>query len=75
MLACGVSTGYGAALNTANVTPESSCAIWGLGAVGMAVAFGCKQAGAKRIIGIDLNSSKFELGKIKEFIGVFHGKC
>lgn len=68
MLACGVSTGYGAALNTANVTPGSSCAIWGLGAVGLAVAFGCKQAGAKRIIGIDLNSSKYELGKIKEFI-------
>ncbi|KOX67600.1 Alcohol dehydrogenase class-3, partial [Melipona quadrifasciata] len=63
LLACGVSTGYGAALNTANVTPGSSCAIWGLGAVGLAVAFGCKQAGAKRIIGIDLNSSKFELAE------------
>lgn len=63
LLACGVSTGYGAALNTANVTPGSSCAIWGLGAVGLAVAFGCKQAGAKRIIGIDLNSSKFELAQ------------
>ncbi|XP_050477671.1 alcohol dehydrogenase class-3 [Bombus huntii] len=63
LLGCGVSTGYGAAVNTAKVTPGSSCAIWGLGAVGLAVAFGCKQAGAKRIIGIDLNPSKFKLAK------------
>ncbi|XP_003491261.1 alcohol dehydrogenase class-3 [Bombus impatiens] len=63
LLGCGVSTGYGAVVNTAKVTPGSSCAIWGLGAVGLAVAFGCKKAGAKRIIGIDLNPSKFKLAK------------
>lgn len=63
LLGCGISTGYGAAVNTAKVTPGSSCAIWGLGAVGLAVAFGCKQAGAKRIIGIDLNPNKFKLAK------------
>lgn len=65
LLGCGVPTGYGAALNTAKVEPGSTCAIWGLGAVGLAVAFGCKKAGAKRIIGIDVNSSKFERGKKK----------
>lgn len=75
MLGCGVPTGYGAAVNTAKVTPGSSCAIWGLGAVGLAVAFGCKQAGAKRIIGVDLNTSKFELGKKKKLIEVLHEKC
>lgn len=75
MLGCGVPTGYGAVLNTAKVTAGSSCAIWGLGAVGLAAAFGCKQAGAKRIIGIDVNSCKFELGKIKELIEVLHEKC
>nr|XP_022313162.1 alcohol dehydrogenase class-3-like [Crassostrea virginica] len=63
LLGCGISTGYGAALNTAKVEPESTCAIWGLGAVGLAVAMGCRQAGAKRIIGIDINPDKFELGK------------
>lgn len=63
LLGCGVPTGYGAALNTAKVEPGSSCAVWGLGAVGMAVALGCKKAGAQRIIGIDLNPSKFELAK------------
>ena len=63
LLGCGVTTGYGAALNTAKVTPNSTCAIWGLGAVGLAVIMGCKVAGAKRIIGVDLNSSKFDLAK------------
>lgn len=68
LLGCGIPTGYGAALNTAKVEPGSTCAIWGLGAVGLAVALGCKKAGAKRIIGIDVNPSKFELGTIKETI-------
>lgn len=63
LLGCGVPTGYGAALNTAKVEKDSTCAIWGLGAVGLAVAMGCKVAGAKKIIGIDLNPEKFETAK------------
>ncbi|XP_074647184.1 alcohol dehydrogenase class-3-like [Tubulanus polymorphus] len=63
LLGCGISTGYGAALKTAKVEKDSICAIWGLGAVGLAVAMGCQAAGAKRIIGIDINTDKFELGK------------
>lgn len=63
LLGCGVPTGYGAALNTAGVEPGSTCAIWGLGAVGLAVALGCKAAGAKNIVGIDLNPDKFEVAK------------
>uniref|UniRef100_A0A0L8FZA9 Alcohol dehydrogenase-like C-terminal domain-containing protein n=1 Tax=Octopus bimaculoides TaxID=37653 RepID=A0A0L8FZA9_OCTBM len=71
LLGCGISTGYGAALNTAAVEKGSNCAVWGLGAVGLAVAMGCKAAGAARIIGIDINESKFEMGKkfgITEFV-------
>ncbi|XP_066603611.1 alcohol dehydrogenase class-3 [Prorops nasuta] len=64
LLGCGVSTGYGAALNTAKVEANSTCAIWGLGAVGLAVAVGCRAAGASRIIGIDVNPSKFEKAKL-----------
>lgn len=64
LLGCGVPTGYGAAINTAKVEPGSSCAIWGLGAVGLAVGLGCKAAGATRIIGIDVNPDKFEQGFI-----------
>lgn len=65
LLGCGVSTGYGAALNTAKVEPGSSCAVWGLGAVGLAVGLGCQAAGAKRIIGVDVNPAKFETGEWK----------
>ncbi|XP_046405982.1 alcohol dehydrogenase class-3 [Ischnura elegans] len=64
LLGCGISTGYGAAVNTAGVEPGSNVAIWGLGAVGLAVAMGCKSAGAKRIIGVDINPQKFEIGKL-----------
>lgn len=63
LLGCGVSTGLGAALNTAGVQKGSTCAVWGLGAVGLATILGCKMAGAKEIIGIDINSNKFEMAK------------
>lgn len=63
LLGCGITTGYGAAVRTAGVTPGSTCAIWGLGAVGASVAQGCRAAGATRIIGVDLNPAKFEFAK------------
>lgn len=47
------------------VEPGSTCAVFGLGAVGLAVIMGCKVAGANRIIGVDINPVKFE--KAKEF--------
>ncbi|XP_055849425.1 alcohol dehydrogenase class-3 [Episyrphus balteatus] len=71
LLGCGIPTGYGAALNTAKVEPGSTCAVWGLGAVGLAVAMGCKKAGASKIYGIDINPDKFEVGNkfgITDFI-------
>lgn len=58
LLGCGVSTGYGAALNTAKVEKGSTCAVWGLGCVGLSAVMGCKAAGAKRIIALDINPSK-----------------
>ncbi|CAN9502556.1 unnamed protein product [Ophioblennius macclurei] len=64
LLGCGVSTGYGAAVNTAKVEPGSTCAVFGLGAVGLAAVMGCKNAGAKRIIAVDINPDKFEKGKV-----------
>eukprot|EP01088_Endostelium_zonatum_P018736 TRINITY_DN6112_c0_g1_i1.p1 TRINITY_DN6112_c0_g1~~TRINITY_DN6112_c0_g1_i1.p1 ORF type:complete len:382 (-),score=107.43 TRINITY_DN6112_c0_g1_i1:59-1204(-) len=63
LLGCGITTGYGAALNTAKVEEGSTVAIFGLGGVGLAVAQGCVEAKAGRIIGIDLNTTKFELAK------------
>uniref|UniRef100_A0A0E0EW11 Alcohol dehydrogenase-like N-terminal domain-containing protein n=1 Tax=Oryza meridionalis TaxID=40149 RepID=A0A0E0EW11_9ORYZ len=59
LLSCGVSTGVGAAWNTANVSKGSTVAIFGLGAIGLAVAEGARLRGASRIIGVDINPEKF----------------
>jgi S-(hydroxymethyl)glutathione dehydrogenase/alcohol dehydrogenase len=61
LLGCGISTGYGAVLNTAKVEAGSTVAVWGLGGIGLAVIMGAKEAGAKQIIGIDTNPEKFKL--------------
>ncbi|KAH0683739.1 hypothetical protein KY290_022373 [Solanum tuberosum] len=63
LLSCGVSTGLGAAWKVAEVEEGSTVAIFGLGAVGLAVAEGARLRGASKIIGVDLNPEKFEIGK------------
>ncbi|KAF8104931.1 hypothetical protein N665_0165s0020 [Sinapis alba] len=63
LLSCGVSTGVGAAWKVANVEEGSTVAVFGLGAVGLAAAEGARLHGAAKIIGVDLNPDKFELGK------------
>ncbi|XP_068126989.1 alcohol dehydrogenase 1-like [Hyperolius riggenbachi] len=63
LIACGFSTGYGTVINTAKVTPGSNCVVFGLGGIGMAVVIGCKISGASRIIGVDINPSKFPIAK------------
>ncbi|KAF8652790.1 hypothetical protein HU200_062688 [Digitaria exilis] len=71
LLSCGISTGVGAAWNTANVSAGSTVAVFGLGAVGLAVAEGARLRGAARIIGVDINTGKFTKGKemgITDFI-------
>lgn len=71
LLSCGVSTGVGAAWNIANVQPGSTVAIFGLGAVGLAVAEGSRAREASKIIGVDINPNKFIKGQamgITDFI-------
>ncbi|XP_009687630.2 all-trans-retinol dehydrogenase [NAD(+)] ADH4 [Struthio camelus] len=63
LIGCGFSTGYGAAINTAQVEPGSTCAVFGLGGVGLSAVMGCKAAGASKIFGIDINKDKFPLAK------------
>ena len=63
LLGCGVTTGIGAVLNTAKVTPGSTVAVFGLGGIGLAVIQGAVMARAARIIGVDLNPSKFQLAR------------
>ena len=60
LIGCGVTTGVGAALNTAQVTPGSSVAVFGCGGVGASVIQGARIAGARQIIAIDLLDSKLE---------------
>ncbi|SNZ19539.1 S-(hydroxymethyl)glutathione dehydrogenase/class III alcohol dehydrogenase [Cohaesibacter gelatinilyticus] len=63
VMGCAVPTGIGAVRNTAKVEQGSTVAVFGLGAVGMAVIQGAKMAGAGRIIGIDTNPNKFQLAQ------------
>jgi S-(hydroxymethyl)glutathione dehydrogenase/alcohol dehydrogenase len=57
-IACGVTTGVGAALTTAQVKPGSTVGVFGVGGVGLSVVQGARLAGAGRIIAIDANPSK-----------------
>jgi S-(hydroxymethyl)glutathione dehydrogenase / alcohol dehydrogenase len=53
LIGCGVTTGVGAALNTAQVHPGATVAVIGCGGVGQAVIQGARIAGASRIIAVD----------------------
>lgn len=63
LLGCGVTTGMGAVLKTAKVQKGDTVAIFGLGGIGLSAIIGAVMSGASRIIGVDINESKFELAK------------
>lgn len=63
LLGCGVTTGMGAVLKTAKVEQGATVAIFGLGGIGLSAIIGSTMANAGRIIGIDINESKFDLAK------------
>lgn len=60
LLGCGVSTGVGAAIQTAKVQPGATVAVIGLGGIGLAAMQGAKIAGAERSIAIDIAANKLE---------------
>ena len=60
LIACGVATGVGAALNTAKIRRGSRVAVIGCGAVGLSVVQGARIAGADRIVAVDLTPQKLE---------------
>ena len=62
-LACGATTGLGAALYIATVEPGSTCAVFGAGLVGLGAVAGCRLAGAERIIAVDLSEGRLEHAK------------
>src|SRR5947209_1985735 len=63
LFACGMSTGLGAALNTAKVTPGTTCVVFGAGMVGLGAVAGCRLAGAERIICVDMSEGRLELAR------------
>jgi S-(hydroxymethyl)glutathione dehydrogenase/alcohol dehydrogenase len=73
MFACGLSTGLGAAINTAKVEEGSTCVVFGAGLVGLGAVAGCRLQNAQRIICVDLSEQRLELargqGATETFVG------
>jgi S-(hydroxymethyl)glutathione dehydrogenase / alcohol dehydrogenase len=63
LFACGLSTGLGAALKTAQVQPGSTCVVFGAGMVGLGAVAGCRLAGAERIVCVDLSEERLALAR------------
>ena len=63
IVGCAVTTGVGAALNTARVEPGSSVAVFGAGGVGISIIQGARIAGALQIIAVDLLDQKLETAR------------
>jgi S-(hydroxymethyl)glutathione dehydrogenase/alcohol dehydrogenase len=63
LLGCGVVTGAGAVLNTANVKPGESVVIFGAGGVGLNAVSGARLAGASRIVVIDIQPKRLDAAR------------
>ena len=63
LFACGLSTGLGAAINTAKVEEGSTCVVFGMGMVGLGAVAGARLQKAERIVAIDLSEDRLELAK------------
>lgn len=63
LVACGVMTGVGAAINAAKVEPGSICVVFGCGGVGLNAIQGCAISGAAMIVAVDTVDLKLELAR------------
>jgi S-(hydroxymethyl)glutathione dehydrogenase/alcohol dehydrogenase len=63
LFACGLSTGLGAAINTAKVEAGTTCVVFGAGMVGLGAVAGCRLQGAERIICVDMSEDRLELAR------------
>ena len=70
IIGCAVMTGAGAAMNTVDIEPGQSVAIFGVGGVGLSAVVGAKYRGADPIIAVDLDEDKLEFAKR---FGATHG--
>src|SRR5678810_547266 len=62
-IGCGVTTGIGAVINTAKVEPGANVVVFGLGGIGLNVVQGARLVGANKIIGVDINPSREDIGR------------
>ena len=62
-IGCGVTTGIGAVIWTAKVEPGSTVVVFGLGGIGLNVVQGARLAGARMIVGVDLNPARKALAE------------
>ncbi|MEY3826780.1 MAG: hypothetical protein RLZZ148_1597, partial [Cyanobacteriota bacterium] len=62
-IGCGVTTGIGAVINTAQVEVGSNVVVFGLGGIGLNVIQGAKLVGANRIVGVDINPQRRALAE------------
>ena len=63
LFACGLSTGIGAAMNTARVEAGSTCVVFGAGMVGLGAVVGCRLQGAGRIVCVDLSDERLAMAR------------
>ena len=70
LIGCGVTTGVGAAINTAQIKPGSSVVVFGCGGVGISAIQGARIAGASEILAVDTLPAKLEMAKK---FGATHG--
>ena len=62
-IGCGVTTGIGAVINTAQVEAGANCVVFGLGGIGLNVLQGLRMVGANIIVGVDTNPAKVALAQ------------
>ncbi len=73
LFACGLSTGLGAAMNTAKVEAGSTCVVFGAGMVGLGAVAGCRLQGAERIVCVDLSEERLERARAHGATGTMLG--
>jgi S-(hydroxymethyl)glutathione dehydrogenase / alcohol dehydrogenase len=72
LFACGLSTGLGAAMFTAEVQAGSTCVVFGAGMVGLGAVAGCRLRGAERIICVDLSEDRLRLARDQGATDLWH---
>src|SRR4051812_37284400 len=73
LFACGLSTGLGAAMNTARVAAGSTCAVFGAGMVGLGAVAGCRLQGAETIVCVAPSEDRLELARRHGATHTLHG--